>query len=73
MGVGGGPAGPRGRLLTSRRIFNSIRLHAPGPRLRCDGVFVVHGHTLNLLHGGLFLLFVVSMAAATALLGPGAY
>jgi uncharacterized membrane protein YphA (DoxX/SURF4 family) len=30
-------------------------------------------YTDNLLHGGLFLLFVVSMAAATALLGPGAY
>lgn len=30
-------------------------------------------YTLNLLHGGLFLLIVVGMAAATALLGPGAY
>lgn len=30
-------------------------------------------YTDNLLHGGLFLLFVVGMAAATALLGPGAY
>jgi uncharacterized membrane protein YphA (DoxX/SURF4 family) len=30
-------------------------------------------NTHGLLHGGLFLLIVVSMAAATALLGPGAY
>jgi len=30
-------------------------------------------YTLDLLHGGLFLLIVVGMAAATALLGPGAY
>jgi uncharacterized membrane protein YphA (DoxX/SURF4 family) len=30
-------------------------------------------YTLNLLHGGLFLLIVVGMAAATAILGPGAY
>jgi len=30
-------------------------------------------YTPDLLHGGLFLLIVVGMAAATALLGPGAY
>ena len=30
-------------------------------------------HALDLLQGGLFLLIVVGMAAAAALLGPGAY
>lgn len=30
-------------------------------------------HTLNLLHDGLFLLIVAGVAAAMALLGPGAY
>jgi uncharacterized membrane protein YphA (DoxX/SURF4 family) len=31
------------------------------------------GYTDKLLHGGLFLPVLMSMAAATALLGPGAY